>query len=154
VPKQNAASGEKFTMICVCFADLARSCVCLTSSLHPRAMCNLYSMAHSREAIARLFRLKDNRIGEIKPQTSIFPGYSAPVFRNASDGDRELVTMSWGFVLLQSGRCFVDAYRAVWNNERRPCGSVNRHVWLLYASCKTRTLNGSHGRCLYSSQWI
>ena len=32
---------------------------------------------------------------------SIFPGYSAPVVRVAEDGEREIVMMSWGFVLLQ-----------------------------------------------------
>ena len=30
-------------------------------------MCNLYSMTRSREAILRLFRVADNRAGEIKP---------------------------------------------------------------------------------------
>ena len=67
-------------------------------------MCNLYSMTRSREAILRLFRVSDNRAGEIKPQPSIFPAYTAPVVRTAADGERELVSMSWGFVLLQTGK--------------------------------------------------
>ena len=67
-------------------------------------MCNLYSMTRSREAILRLFRIADNRAGEIKPQSSIFPAYTAPVVRKADDGERELVPMSWGFVLLQPGK--------------------------------------------------
>ncbi len=61
-------------------------------------------MTRSREAILRLFRIADNRAGEIKPQPSIFPAYTAPVVRKAVDGERELVPMSWGFVLLQPGK--------------------------------------------------
>ena len=52
-------------------------------------MCNLYSMTRSREAILRLFRVADNRAGEIKPQSSIFPAYTAPVVRKAADGERD-----------------------------------------------------------------
>ena len=64
-------------------------------------MCNLYSMTRSREAVLRLFLIADNRAGEIKPQSSIFPAYTAPIVTKADDGERELVPMSWGFVLLQ-----------------------------------------------------
>jgi len=39
-----------------------------------------------------------------RPQPSIFPAYSAPVIRRAADGERELSTMNWGFVLLQPGK--------------------------------------------------
>lgn len=67
-------------------------------------MCNLYSMTRSREAILRLFRVADNRAGEIIPQPSIFPAYTAPVVRKAVDGEREIIPMSWGFVLLQPGK--------------------------------------------------
>jgi putative SOS response-associated peptidase YedK len=34
----------------------------------------------------------------------IFPGWSAPVVRNAADGEREVSLLTWGFVLLQDGR--------------------------------------------------
>jgi hypothetical protein len=34
-------------------------------------------MTRSREAILTLFRIADNRAGEIKPQSSIFPAYTA-----------------------------------------------------------------------------
>jgi len=61
-------------------------------------MCNLYSMTRSRAEVARLFRISDNRAVATEPQSAIFPGYSAPVVRKASDGERELVSMSWGFV--------------------------------------------------------
>ena len=61
-------------------------------------------MTRSREAILRLFRVADNRAAQFEPQASVFPAYTAPVIRNADDGERELVTMSWGFVLLQHGK--------------------------------------------------
>ncbi|MBS0252411.1 MAG: SOS response-associated peptidase family protein [Proteobacteria bacterium] len=67
-------------------------------------MCNLYSLTRNVEAIRRLFRLGHNRATEVKPQSAIFPGYTAPVIRRAEDGERELVQMSWGFVLLQDGK--------------------------------------------------
>jgi putative SOS response-associated peptidase YedK len=62
-------------------------------------MCNLYSMTRNRQAILRLFRISDNRAPPVDLQPAIFPGYTAPVIRKAADGERELVPMSWGFVL-------------------------------------------------------
>ena len=67
-------------------------------------MCNLYSMTTSREAILRLFRISENRAAAIVPKDAIFPGHDAPVVRPAADGERELVQMSWGFVLPQPGK--------------------------------------------------
>lgn len=67
-------------------------------------MCNLYSMTRNREAILRLFRISHNRAAACEPQDSIFPGYQAPVVRKASDGERELPVLNWGFVLLQKDR--------------------------------------------------
>jgi hypothetical protein len=64
-------------------------------------MCNLYSMTRNREAILRLFRVSGNRAAAIEPQDAIFPGYQAPIVRKAADGERELVVLNWGFVLLQ-----------------------------------------------------
>jgi putative SOS response-associated peptidase YedK len=57
-----------------------------------------------REAILRLFRVSDNRAAAYGPQSAIFPGYQAPVVRKAADGERELVVLNWGFVLLQKDR--------------------------------------------------
>ena len=37
-------------------------------------------------------------------RNAIFPGYQAPVVRKAADGERELVALSWGFVLLQKDK--------------------------------------------------
>jgi putative SOS response-associated peptidase YedK len=62
-------------------------------------MCNLYSMTANREAIIRLFKVGDNRAAAVEPKRAIFPGHDAPVVRLAEDGDRELASLSWGFVL-------------------------------------------------------
>lgn len=67
-------------------------------------MCNLYSHTTNREAIIRLFRVAENRAVQIEPKDAIFPGHSAPVVRLAEDGERELVKLSWGFVLAQKDR--------------------------------------------------
>ena len=67
-------------------------------------MCNLYSITRVPEAVRRLFRVSHNRSANFAPQPAIFPGYNAPVICKAADGERELYTMSWGFVLLQPGK--------------------------------------------------
>jgi putative SOS response-associated peptidase YedK len=67
-------------------------------------MCNLYSVTKNKDAIARLFRVPHNRAMDFAPLPAIFPGHAAPVVRQAADGERELVLLSWGFVLLQQGK--------------------------------------------------
>ncbi len=67
-------------------------------------MCNLYSMTRTRDAVLGLFRVSDNRATAFEPRDAIFPGHSAPVIRSDVDGEREVVTMSWGFVLPQPGK--------------------------------------------------
>lgn len=67
-------------------------------------MCTLYSMTTNREAILRLFQVSDNRAAAVTPSSAIFPSNAAPVIRLASDGERELVNFSWGFVLQQQGK--------------------------------------------------
>lgn len=67
-------------------------------------MCNLYSMTTAREALIRMFRVSDNRASAVDPLPAIFPGHTAPVVRHAGDGERELVLLSWGFVLPQQGK--------------------------------------------------
>jgi len=64
-------------------------------------MCNLYSLNKRRDAVARFFRVSHNRAVDFEPASAIFPRHVAPVIREAGDGERELVTMSWGFMLLQ-----------------------------------------------------
>jgi putative SOS response-associated peptidase YedK len=58
-------------------------------------MCNLYSMTTNQEAIARLFKALNQRVGNLPPMPGIFPDYPAPIVRNAPDG-RELVMARWG----------------------------------------------------------
>jgi putative SOS response-associated peptidase YedK len=67
-------------------------------------MCNLYSLNKKRDMVARFFRVSHNRAVMFKPLPAIFPRHSAPVVRGTADGEREIVTMSWGFMLLQNGR--------------------------------------------------
>jgi putative SOS response-associated peptidase YedK len=67
-------------------------------------MCNLYSLNKKRDAVAHFFRVSHNRAGSFEPTSAIFPKHVAPVVRRAADGEREIVTMSWGFMLLQNGR--------------------------------------------------
>ena len=67
-------------------------------------MCNLYSLTMAREAVARLFRVPHNRMQQGNPLPAIFPGRMAPVVRASADGERELVDLSWGFVLKQKDR--------------------------------------------------
>jgi len=71
----------------------------------------LYSLNKKRDAVARFFRVSHNRAAAFEPTSAIFPKHVAPVVRQADDGEREIVTMSWGFMLLQNGR----APRAVTN---------------------------------------
>jgi putative SOS response-associated peptidase YedK len=67
-------------------------------------MCNLYSMTRPPEAVLRLFGVGHNRAAAFGGKSAIFPGYVAPVVRKTPDGERELVNLNWGFVLLQQGR--------------------------------------------------
>jgi putative SOS response-associated peptidase YedK len=67
-------------------------------------MCNLYSLNKKRDAVARFFRVSHNRSAAYQPASAIFPRHVAPVVRESADGEREIVTMSWGFMLLQKER--------------------------------------------------
>ncbi|MGD9667849.1 MAG: SOS response-associated peptidase [Hyphomicrobiaceae bacterium] len=67
-------------------------------------MCNLYSLTTNRQAVLRVFRVSDNRAAAFESKDAIFPGHTAAVVRVAEDDVRELVNMSWGFVLPQKGR--------------------------------------------------
>jgi hypothetical protein len=67
-------------------------------------MCNLYSLNKKRDMVARFFRVSHNRAVMFEPLPAVFPRHVAPVVRRTADGEREIVTMSWGFMLLQNGR--------------------------------------------------
>jgi putative SOS response-associated peptidase YedK len=59
-------------------------------------ICNLYSMARSRDEVSRLFKVGRDRTGNQPPLPAIFPDQMAPVARSGPEG-RELVMMRWGF---------------------------------------------------------
>lgn len=61
-------------------------------------------MTRNADAIARLFRIPHNRAVQFEPMPAVFPGWQAPVVRRCDDGERELVLLSWGFVLPQPGK--------------------------------------------------
>ena len=61
-------------------------------------------MTANRDAIIRLFRVGHNRAAAFAPLPAIFPGHVAPVVRASEDDERELVMMSWGFVLPQKDK--------------------------------------------------
>jgi putative SOS response-associated peptidase YedK len=67
-------------------------------------MCNLYSLHSTREEIGKYLKVSHNRMGQVPEQLTLFPAHEAPIVRLADDGERELVSMSWGFVLLQHGK--------------------------------------------------
>jgi len=57
-----------------------------------------------RDAVARFFRVSHNRAAAFEPVSAIFPRHIAPIVRGTADGEREIATMPWGFMLLQQGR--------------------------------------------------
>ena len=65
-------------------------------------MCNLYSMTSTHDAMRQLFRFRPRQLN-VPSMPTIFPSQDAPVVRQ-SDGERELVIMSWGFVLPQGDK--------------------------------------------------
>jgi putative SOS response-associated peptidase YedK len=67
-------------------------------------MCNLYSLHKKRDMVARFFRVSHNRAAAFEPSAAIFPRHVAPIVRRTAEGEREIVTMSWGFMLLQNDR--------------------------------------------------
>ena len=67
-------------------------------------MCTLYAMTKSRDAVRALFRVSDNRAAAVVPNAGILPTDPAAVVRLAPDGERELVTLSWGFVRRDPGK--------------------------------------------------
>lgn len=61
-------------------------------------------MTRMPEAVRRMFGVAHNCATTFELTPAIFPGYVASVVRKAADGERKLVTMNWGFVLLQQNR--------------------------------------------------
>ncbi|KQN73588.1 SOS response-associated peptidase family protein [Devosia sp. Leaf64] len=72
-------------------------------------MCNLYSHTSNRQAILDFVRdvaLVAPEVGNLAPQTGIFPDYAAPIVRNTPEG-RELAMVRWG--LPSSQKALFDA---------------------------------------------
>ena len=60
------------------------------------AMCNLYSQKSAKSEIISLVRALRDDVGNLEPQSAIFPDVVAPIVRTAPDGVRELVRARWG----------------------------------------------------------
>src|SRR5262245_55179035 len=67
-------------------------------------MCNLYAMTPKQDDLGRFFRVSHNRMAAFRPVNAIFPRHVAPVVRDAEDGEREIILVSWGFLRLEKGR--------------------------------------------------
>jgi putative SOS response-associated peptidase YedK len=59
-------------------------------------MCNLYNVTTNQAAIVAFTRAIHDAAGNLQPVMNVFAGGDAPIVRNASDGKRELVKISWG----------------------------------------------------------
>jgi len=66
-------------------------------------VCNLYTLNSTRFKAGQLFKVSHNRTLDFAERLTFFPGHVAPIVRLASDGEREMVNMTWGFVLLRDG---------------------------------------------------
>ncbi|MEQ8896950.1 MAG: SOS response-associated peptidase [Roseovarius sp.] len=66
-------------------------------------MCNLHSNMTTQQAMRQLFDVAAgfDGLGNLAPLPAIFPRYRAPVVRIGEGGQRELVSMHWGFLLPQ-----------------------------------------------------
>lgn len=77
-------------------------------------MCNLYSHTSNHTAIRQLVldigRINEN-VGNLEPQTGIFPDYAAPIVRNTPEG-RELAKVRWGLPSSQKAHYDAAARRA------------------------------------------
>jgi len=67
-------------------------------------VCNLYSLNKKRDALPASSASHTTVAQPLNHCRRSFQGHVAPVIRQSSDGDREIVLMSWGFVLLQKER--------------------------------------------------
>ena len=60
-------------------------------------MCNLYSMTKTQETMRRLFKVRNDRAGNLPSLPDMFADQLAPVVCNAKNGERSLELMRWGF---------------------------------------------------------
>ena len=59
-------------------------------------MCNLYSITKGPQAIRDFAQAMRDTTGNLPPTPGVFPDYSAPIVRNATDAVRELTMARWG----------------------------------------------------------
>jgi hypothetical protein len=96
-PDGLSVSEEEMT---VCFQNLERlrpydlyQASNLSSSF--AVMCNLYGITKRPQAIRDFARAMRDATGNLPPIPGVFPDYSAPNVRNATDGVRELTMARW-----------------------------------------------------------
>ncbi|MFC6488049.1 SOS response-associated peptidase [Nitratireductor sp. GCM10026969] len=80
-------------------------------------MCNLYNVTTAKEAIIRWTRAMRDNASWNEPSLQIYPDQPAPIVRNATDGERELVRVRWGLpsssqALFQAAKKRADKLRA------------------------------------------
>ncbi len=84
-------------------------------------MCNLYSSTTAIEAMRNLFKVAPgaDRLGNAEPLTAIWPKYPGHAVRLSEEGDRELVSLSWGFRTTKTSKKTGKTLQpAAWNNAR------------------------------------
>jgi putative SOS response-associated peptidase YedK len=59
-------------------------------------MCNLYSVTKGQAAIREFARAMRDTAGNLQSQPNVHPDYTAPIVRNGTDGERQLVKVRWG----------------------------------------------------------
>ncbi|MHA3980877.1 SOS response-associated peptidase [Halovulum sp. GXIMD14794] len=84
-------------------------------------MCNLYSATTAQQAMRQLFSVAPgrDRLGNFEPLPAIYPNYDGPVVRKAEDGERELVSLAWGFRTTNRSKKTGNLIKPnAWNNAR------------------------------------
>lgn len=59
-------------------------------------MCNLYNITTTSEAVLQFARAMRDLAGLNEPSRDVYPGLLAPIVRVGGDGQRELVSATWG----------------------------------------------------------
>lgn len=59
-------------------------------------MCNLYNLTTNRQAVLDIARAMRDLSGWNAPSIDIYPGTLAPIVRVGADGQREIVSATWG----------------------------------------------------------
>jgi putative SOS response-associated peptidase YedK len=111
-------------------------------------MCRIYSFTPKQNVVADFFRVSHNRTQQFEPQNAIFPNYTAPIVRRASDSEREIVLMNWGFVLPQPGK----APRRVTNvrDDRLRSSDFTKAIQLEPVSRDRATIYSNRGNSFFA----